>query len=823
MSAQEQALRAETPSDLQGAKVSTIEPAVRPQAGVYIGIFLTAAAVILFELALTRVFSVMLWAHLAFMVVGSALFGFGVSGVYLALRRSASQIPVRAQLTSLSLFLALAIIGCYVIVTKVPFQMWKFSEDPMNFLYLGVWYVSLIVPFFFAGLIIAKILSIYRNHSSKLYGVDLIGAAVGALCLIPIIPRFGAEGCVVAAALLAAAAGLFYCPSSFRRLRAATLLTIVVLGLILPKASEVVPITLHETKRRFNVALAHNHIYDTRWSPISRVDIAYHNNDTFDIWIDGGTNESAIIRWSGNLEDLKPLRWSTIGTVYDLKQGTEPRAMVIGSSGGREVLFALSHGAAHVDAVEMDPSITALVNEEKYAKFMGRLYQHPKVALINDEGRSFVRRQPEEHYDIIQSVNNYTPVALSSGALNLSAAFLLTKESLNDYLDHLTPNGVLAFHRGATLRMAIMAMEVLAERGVEDPAAHIVITAGEVPFFEGFFLKKSPWIKAEVERISRFLDGRALEHGKKFLWHPFARNDHGIYSTVMNTPVEKLDSFYSSLGVKLYPPTDNRPFMEHFLYFGKQNLSPNVPAEFRYREKQKWRGIIPRGDFPYVAILAESALLALLFIGAPLLLRARSSITHPYFKGFLAYFSCLGFGFIVIEICLMKRYVLFLGNPAYSITTVLVVLLCGAGLGSMVSSRLAGSRPGRALRRIILTLVGFVLLETLLAPLVFAAFLSQPFAARIAISALLLMPLGFLLGMPFPIGLRLINETTEGEQERQRITAWAWGMNGYWTVIGSAATVFIAVLGGFKSALLIATAAYLVGLLSIRNVIRTRT
>lgn len=820
MSSQQQTVLKPGIDEIHRPSMKVMEPSTNPGVGVYVGIFMTAASVILFELALTRVFAVMLWAHLAFMVVGTALFGFGVSGVYLALRSKRSSLPVKAQISVLSLFLSFAMVGCYLVVTKVPFRMWKFAEDPTNYLYLAIWYVSLVVPFFFAGLIVAKILSVYKEHCSRLYGVDLIGAAVGALLLIPIIPQIGGEGSVVAAALLAAAAGLAYCPRAYRGIRISIALTCLVLALTIPKASEVLPIKLHETKRRFNTAVAHDHVYDTRWSPISRVDIAYHNNDTFDIWIDGGTNESAVIRWSGKDEELQPLRWSTIGTVYDLKAGSNPRAMVIGSSGGREVLFGLSHGASHIDAVEMDPSIVELVNEPKYSRFMGGLYQHPKVNLVNDEGRSFLRRQPLEHYDIIQSVNNYTPVAIGSGALNLSAAFLLTKESLNDYLDHLRPNGVIAFHRGATLRMAIMAMEVLASRGVENPADHIVITSGEVPFFEGFFLKQSPWTQEEVSKIASYLDGRSLQKGKKFLWNPLNPEKNSLYTRVLQTPANQLEQYYTSLGVKLFPPTDNHPFMEHFLSFGEQKLDPSLPKEFRFRNQQKWRGIIPRGDFPYVAILAESALLALLFIGVPLLTRARSSITNPNFKGLLAYFSCLGFGFIVIEICLMKRYVLFLGNPAYSITTVLVVLLCGAGLGSIASGAIAGNRPGRALTRVVATLVALLVIETLLAPVVFSSFLSAGFAARVAIASALLFPLGFVMGMPFPLGLRLINDTTTDEEQRQKITAWAWGMNGYWTVIGSASTVFIAVLGGFQAALVIATAAYIIGLFAMKGLLR---
>lgn len=783
----------------------------------YIGIFCTAGAVLLLELGLTRIFAVLLWAHLAFMVVGSALFGFGLSGVYLALRRAKQSESLRSELCVLSLAMSAAMLVCYAVVTNVPFEMWNFQEDSRNFYFLAIWYASLVVPFFLAGLIVAKLLSAYSEHSDKLYGVDLIGAAAGSLLLIPLIPQVGGEGTVAASAVLAAIAALAYAPAQRRVLRATAALAVIALCILVPKAQEVLPLEVHATKRRFNTAARYNHIYDTRWSTLSRVDIAYHKKDILDIWIDGGTNESAILKWNGNLAETKPLRFSTIGTSYALKQGKDPRVMIIGPAGGKEVLFALSHGASHVDAVEMDPSIVQLVNEERYSKYMGGLYQHEKVSLHNDEGRSFLRRQEDGTYDIIQSVNNYTPVAMNAGALNLSAAFLMTKEAVNDYLDHLTPDGVLALHRGAALRILITMLEVLHERGVENPENHILISSGEVPYFDGIYLKKSPWTEPEVARVTEYLEGRPLQEGRMYLWNPIRVQDSDpLYKKVAQTSPDNMEQYYKSYGVRLSPPTDDKPFIEHFLLFGKQDLSPELPAEFRFREDQKWRGIIPRGEFPYLAILAESALLSLVFVAVPLLLFARKSVSQPGFRGLLAYFAALGFGFIVIEICLMKKYVLFLGNPAYSITTVLVVLLCGAGIGSMLSGKIFPKNAAKALTLVVPLVAAAALVEAYVSPLIFENYLRLEFPFRVAIASALLLPLGVVMGTPFPIGLRLIRQTSKSEEQLRKATAWAWGMNGYFTVIGSASTVFIAVFAGFTAALLTAITAYLLGMIALR-------
>jgi len=789
-------------------------PAALPGLSLYLGIFLTSASVLLFELALTRIFAVVLWAHLAFMVVSTALFGFGLSGVYLALKKRKK----KANLAFLSICVTAAMIASYLVVTNVPFKMWDFQENPINFLYLGVWYMSLVVPFFFAGLVIADLLSSFPKRSSRLYGVDLIGAAAGSFLMIPLITLMGGEGMAAFAASLSLFAALCYAKKSqIFSIATAVVGLLVLLGSI-PNASELYPLQYFQNKRRFNVAQENGKIYQTRWSPLSKVDIAYHNDTVLDVWIDGGTNESGIIKWNGTLKGLKPMEWSSIGLSHKLKQNQNQEVMIIGPSGGKEVLFALSHGANHVDAVELDPSIVKLLSTPGSVNdFMGGLYNHEKVTLTNDEGRAFLRRQSKEKYDIVQFVNNYTPVAIAAGALNLSETFLVTKESFHDFYDHLKPGGILALHRGATIRVALTAMEALREKGIENPEKQIMITAGEVPYFEGFLLKKGEWTKDEEKQISQYMKVRPRVGGKSFLWTPFDPGRDNLYSEIMSSSYEKQKEYYTSLGINLYPATDDQPFVEHFLQFGTVDLTNKVPQEFHFRNGQKWRGLIPRGDFPYFAILVESAILGLLFVGVPLMVGARGSVQSKGFLGFLAYFSALGFGFITVEICLMKRYVLFLGNPAYSISTILVALLLGAGIGSVFSEKLSSKGPRRAATIAVSLVALAVAAETFVSPIIFDAALGLPFAGRILVASAVLLPLGFAMGLPFPVGLSMINKYADNEKARTQLTAWAWGMNGYFTVIGSAASVFIALFAGFKAVLVTALAVYLLGMLAIRK------
>ena len=782
--------------------------ALRPRLKTYAGIFLTSAAVLLFELALTRIFAVVLWAHLAFMVIGNALFGFGLSGVFLAVRRRQTSL----HLGALCAYMGAAMLGAYAVVLIVPFRMWY--SGWVNYVYLAVWYLALVVPFFFAGLIIAELLRGYPRDANRLYGVDLLGAACGSILLIPLLPLAAGEGVVVSAVLLAMLAG-FMLTATARGRRRFAVLSVLMLALV-PFAPRLMPVKLHQKKRLYNRAVEKGLILATRWSALSRVDIAKHYKNYRAVWIDGGTNESVMYKITDKIDTLPPWSKDSIGVAYRLKRGTDPNVLIIGPSGGKEVIYAVTNGAKHVDAVELDPSIVKFMNTPRFMKFMGGLYQHPRVSLINDEGRAYMRRQPPGSYDVIQFVNNYTPVAIGSGALNLTETFLLTKEAIIEYWNRLKPDGILALHRGTTLRLALTITDALRDIGVQDPQNHLMIMNGEFPYFQGLLLKKGAWTEAEQGVIDDYIQHiyRKPFSGQTFLWTPFDAGRDTIYAKLLQAGPQTLAPAYTGLGLNLFPATDDKPFLEHYLQIGSKELDPSVPEEFKNYNQQKWRGVVPQGDFPYLMILMESAVLGLLFVGLPLLLRARKSLGVKGFWGYAGYYSALGFGFIVVEICLMKRYVLFLGNPVYSLTTILVVLLLGAGCGSIASERLV-VRTRRGISGAVLLVAAALALEAVLAPRIFEAFLHLPFAGRIAVAACMLFPLGFVMGMPFALGLRLISERHPDESERRRMMAWAWGLNGYMTVVGSAATVFVALQVGFKGALVLGIAAYLLGLVAL--------
>lgn len=790
---------------------------ISPQLSTYLSLCVVSSAVVFLEIVLTRVFAFLLWAHLAFMVVGTALFGFALSGLYLAMRKNRERLSVSRSCLGASA----SILAIYAVIRFVPFQPWDYTS-PMNFLYLGAWYASLVLPFFFAGLVVATILGAYPRQAAKLYGFDLLSAAIGALAAVPLMPIFGGEGALIFCATLLALAAAISAESRTRsRVAVGWMAVTLALTAIVPTY---LPLVLHHKKRFFNKARAEGAILATRWSSVSRVDIANKSNpakkkELRAIWIDGGTNHSGMIKITTPIDQMEPMTASSVGLAYSLKRGTNPNDIIIGSSGGHEVLYALTQGAAHVDAVELDPSIVKFVNEPEFASYMGNLYQNPRVTLRNDEGRAFLRRQPLETYDVIQFVNNYTPVAIGSGALNLTESYLLTKEAVKDFYDHLKPNGILALHRGATLRVASTALAMLEEAGIKNPEQSLLILHGEWEMFEAFLLKKGAWTQEEINQVTEYMKGHPRPARNLYLWNPLDRaGSDPLYTKFITASPQDRAQYYTSLGVNLFPTTDDRPFMEHYLQFGKRDLSKEIPAEFRVFNSQKLFGLIPRGDVPYVAILVESVIFAVCLVLAPLLWSKRSNKVKDV-GVFSAYYGALGFGFMLVELCLMKRYVIYLGHPAYSITAVLVLLLLGAGAGSLALPKIASITGNSKLWFVVGCVAAAIGIESAVVPALMQETLSLILWQRFAVAAACLIPLGFALGIPFSAGMQVLNSSRRYEGERGTLLAWAWGMNGLFTVIGSALTVFLALFYGFAATLSIATCTYIVAALVLRKVI----
>jgi predicted membrane-bound spermidine synthase len=750
-----------------------------------VGIFLLSGAGLLLEIALTRILAVVLYSHFAFLIVSTALFGLGLAGVQRALRPGARTIAMAWR----CLGFAGAVVVCLAILDRVSLRLEALAQDPSQALRLLVYYLGLTAPFYLAGTVIVDLLAQERARIGRVYGSDLAGAALGAIAVVPLFFVCSGQVVLLVAALTGLAAGWALAPRAAAGQRRALLLGGLAAVALLPFADRLFSLRDHPYKRSYYRDVRDGKIERSGWNPITKVDVARVNDAAKNFWIDGGSNQSLMLRNNGNYRGARNAkRWFALPYTFQ----RAPKAYIVGPGGGTEVLTALAYGATRVVAVELDPTIVREVTTT-YSEFNGGIFLDPRVELVCDEGRSHLRRL-DQRFDIIQQVANATPAALASGAINLSETYLLTVEAFHEYWDHLEPEGVLAIYRWGSLKLFATALQMLRERGVANPELSLAALRGElggVTTREALLLKKGAFRPLELGKIRQF----ARRHRAAIFYLPRDPRSLPWFRALIEARAPQ--QVYRRLAFDIEPPTDDRPFFNHFVRWRDLLGPPAHPVpELPFLGTQT-----DRGQLILLFVLAESLVLAGLFLVAPLMVLARAGTPAAARWRTIGYFMALGAGFILIEIALIQRFTLFIGVPAYTITTVLAVLLVGAGLGSMLSDRLVARRW--ALPAALVAVALAVVLVTAAAALLFPVYLSSPLSARIGVSAALLLPLGLLLGLPFPLGLDRLGRS------QPRLIPWAWGINGYATVLGSTLAVILALAGGFSMVFGWAAAIYL--------------
>ena len=472
------------------------------------------------------------------------------------------------------------------------------------------------------------------------------------------------------------------------------------------------------------------------------------------------------------------------------------RVLILEPRGGLDVWTALSQGAASVVAVEANPLLVEAA---------GEVYRDLRVQVVNEEGRSYARRT-RETFDVVHLAltDGYRPV--TSGAYSLGERYDLTVEAFQDYLARLRPGGLLVVERwlqlppSEELRAGAIVVEALRRSGAGDPAAQLVFVRD---WQVGLILvKKGAFSGDELAAIRQFCQERGLD----LVAMPGLREDETNRFNVLPEPVyfrafQQLltdpEALYAAQPYDVRPPADDRPFFFHFF---KWSQTQAVLQQLG-RTWQPWGG---SGYLVLIALLALAAVVSVALILLPLALgRRRQAAPGPRGR-VLVYFGLLGLGFLFVEIPLMQRFILFLGQPIYAFTAVIAALLFFSGLGSLAAPRLS---PRRALP----LLAAAILLYPLLLPALFQALLGAPLAVRMLATVLSLAPLGILMGTPFPGGLAWLTRQAPG------LVPWAWAVNGCTSVLASVLAALIALSAGFSWVLAGAAVAYTGAWLTIRR------
>jgi hypothetical protein len=791
-----------------------------------LGVALLSGALLMTELSLTRIFSVTMYYHFAFMAISIALFGLSASGVYVFLmrerwRRTATE---RLLVGHAFAFTAVTIVALAILVRMRV----GLNYSPSNIALMAGVYLLSALPFFAGGATITLAITRLASNINAVYAADLLGAAAGCLFLMPALNVLGAPGAIVAAALMGAAGGVCLSGAAVPR---TWLSAIAVFGVIVIGASAGGWLDVSTTKGHEN-----HPVLFSKWNSFSRIGVydqpygAWSLSEKYtgplpdthlmDIDSAAGTQ---ILRFDGNLASVAYLQYELTALGYRLfgspvDQPTPSsrmedeggfKALVIGTGGGRDLLSALVFGASRVDGVEINPIIVNDVMRGRFRDYSGGVYERPEVRVSVEDGRSFVRRS-NERYDIIQASLVDTWAATAAGAYALSENSLYTVEAFQDYLAHLSDRGVLSISRWVFdgLRLISLAQEAGAREGW-NPADRLAIIQHDK--VATFLLKKTPFTAAETAMLADTADrlGFAVLYlpGRTPRTFGDTRDD---YARLLLAPDRH--AFYRDYPLDVTPTTDDRPFFFHTTKLSNHSfVAPLARALGRHVDRPVNPGAWATGGLTaLLVLLAISSTLIVLFILGPLAVTSRDALQAGWL-GSLAYFACLGGAFMLIEVALLQRFVLLLGHPVYSLTVTLFSLLVGTGLGSALSRRVIDARVARvAMVACLVVAVLAIVWGSLLPPIVQFA-IKWPLWLRIALAVALMLPAGLLMGLPLPAGMRLLAAS------QPQLVPWAWGMNGALSVLGATLAVFIAMNWGFSATLACGAVVYVVAAGLIRS------
>jgi predicted membrane-bound spermidine synthase len=755
---------------------------------------LLSAASLALSLLFTRIFSVTMFYHVAFLLVSLAMLGIAVAGVVIYLLPGLFSPRRRLLLAGLaSVAIGPLALRALKVTVENPLSLALNDENLRRLVKL---YGATSLPFLASGFAISLAIASAGKDIGRIYAYDLIGAAAGCIAIIPLTARLSAPGAIVLAGALAAVGGALLasaCTDHPRSAKAvAALGALVALGLV----GAVLPRTVHREYFRFAQGtkfLREDQVQLERWNAFSRITVSPGTNDFHWIHID---SDAATAIWRREYLDpaFRPEDYTNKVSMVVYAVRNEGPALIIGPGGGPDVLFALRQGVPRVVGVEVNPLIVGIMRGSE-AAWSGGLYNDPRVQIVVDDGRSFIRRSPER-YSSIQATLVDTWAASASGAFTLSENSLYTVEAYSDYLAHLRDDGMLSITRwyGPEVhRSLLLGRAALSLRGVSEHLQRQHFWIAGDGRAATVLLKRNPFTPAELERLEAFAQRTGM--GVMYRADRAAGNLPELGRTI-EAPVAEV---IAQEARDLSPVTDDRPF---FFFHTKSQDFYTILRRVSTLHNQDTGLVILQ------VIVLLSLAFAFVLVVLPLAVFRRAALRGERLPKLrlVLYFACLGLGFILVELGLMQRFILFLGHPIYALSVVLSTLLLASGVGSALSTRLLG-RFGVAgsVRRVVAVLLALLLVYALSLGPLFLATLGLPLAMRIAVASLLVGAIGVPMGTLLPLGVQASNRFG------QDVTAWGWGVNGATSVVGSTLSMSISINYGFTTTLLVGIGAYALG------------
>jgi hypothetical protein len=748
----------------------------------FAGIFLIALSGLVLEVSITRIFSAAIWYHFAFVAVSVALVGLGASGLVVQHRVKKLKGKWAENLTILS---------AWGITIFIPITLFVMHALASQVIYLPLFMILFSVPFFFVGIIISAAFNAFASVAGRLYAADLIGASVGALLVVLFLILTGGEGATLIVGLIAAIGATIFSriAKNNKKILVSLLFVAFAMSLIfLNHATQIFAIPTDPTAQKDLPIYLREHpgskIVKTEWNSFSRIDVVEGGTGgeglVAKVFIDGGAGTN-IISWDGKTESRQEL--SNWMQYLPFKMMQEPKVLVIGSGGGRDVVASLVSGSKDVTSVEINPIIYETV--KSYGEKAGNVYSHEFVKSYVDEGRSFITRSSDK-YDIIYVPFVDTWASVSSGGLSVSENFLYTLEGFQQYYDHLTDRGKIVTVRWLidAPRFVSTYAKLLEQNGIPQNQLYrhlIMVTSDSYtqdPSVTMVIFSKSPFTDEEIS----FLSQSFSQYDYKPILVP-GQVMREPYSPFLNGEIN-LDQFYDMFETKVYPVTDDNPY---FLSFEK-----------------------PLPSAVEILLYASIGIVAIFLLVPFSWMRGKgreisSGKSELRIATVIPYFAALGVGFILIELALLQKLILLMGNPTMTFALLLFTLLLSSGSGSLLSSRIARNNM-KNLVFVIGGIAGLGILYVFFLPSIIYSTIAEPIEVKAAVSIAILAPIGFLMGMPLPTGMRLL------KVHRPDHIPWMWAINGAFSVLGAVLAIALGIMYGSSLAMVLGILTYLIAL-----------
>jgi spermidine synthase len=761
-------------------------------------ICLVSIAMLGIQIGWTRIFSFMIWYHFAFLVISTAMLGFSVGGLLLNLRPELLQRSrlLFASSAGFSLSSALALL----IVCNLPFAG-GVLDSLRNFGLFVILIVVIAGAFSTAGLFISAMIASRPAAVPKIYAANMLGSGAGCALAVPLLEHLPPATCLLAFASLAWVASALLLPRTARARAFAALSGIGLVALLWVSLDPLrAPFYMSSTKDFPN--WSKQRIISRLHNSLSTVDV-FKPEELTGLWglsdrryaidtqgrrfpdrigflIDGWALTFGYHAAHGDIVDEPVFDFLPATLAYDVVR--PETALIIGAGGGIDVICALRRGVRAITAVEIN-AITMQMSRS-LSSYNGGIFERPGVEAVVAEGRSFVAAAGDRRWDLIQLSGVDTLAASQAGAFTLAESYLYTREAFLSYLEHLNPGGVLTLTRWMsepprqTLRVITIADAALRSFGITDLASHLMLITDVRRGFSVFVISKTPFSREQSQR--------ALEVSQKRGFIPLAlphqrlADSQNIYEALIAS--DDKPSFIRDYPFDISVTTDDTPFFfEHTKWQNAWKYPDRILDKFNGH-------LILIVTTIFVAVLGAIFILVPARLGLPRAQRDRSQQQRA-----LAYFACLGLAYVLVEIVLVQKLTLYLGNPAYALAVVLCGMLLFSGAGSVISAKLR--RVMLPASAVALTLIAYRFgLDACL-----RATLAQPLAIRIAVALACLSVPATLMGMPFPAAVQRLD---------RGLVVRGWVINGYCSVVGSCLAMIVSISVGFHAVLLLGAALY---------------